>query len=790
MSKQGTNKLNAAFDQAGQFRRYLKSSVPFRFMPLHPWDAKRYGHPIGKAPKHGKWTRLNYDNAEVLNDALLGDNLGIRLTADILVIDIDPRNEGDFNFASLAADIGINASEYPTVITGSGGRHIYMSKPADMRVRDTLEKYPGVEFKSFGRQVVAAGSRHPNGSYYRFSKKHPRIEDGLPDAPPALLQAIQRPDNFAATGGGVINSYEVATVLKRLDPDDFADQDKWFKLLCAVHHASAGDARTEFIDWSIKGDGYGDYEDDIGARWDSLDPTKPGAITVATLNRFLREHGAADAQIRPDAKGLSVDAFGDDLEGDDMADDLAKFGFESDDDDDWLNPGIAKTVKKLEKLANEKPVKIGPDIEDALGDDMGDDDAMFMPVENDPYGTARAFVRIHHPTLVRHKGDWLEYNGSHYTVIEDETIKSQLYKFCGIGFNPNKTSVGHVEDALRAVTHRPEGAFDPPCWLDGVGPTIKGKTFKASEVLALKDSLLHLPTGTVIPATADFFTRNALTYSYDPDAPKPKAWRRFMLQTFKRSRKSIGVLQEIFGYMLLSDNRYQKAFLWDGPPRGGKGTSLNILQKLIGEHNCCNPAMGGLGKDAILDSMVGKQLAIVSDMQINNRTNLSDVVGNILRISGNDGVTFDRKFKSAWSGKLRVRFFILTNSAAELPRPVRRDHQPLCRPAKLREQPWQRRHHVGRQAINRTAGHPAMGDPRLASAARTRQIPAIARRREDVAPDGRTVRAGQGVYPRTLHLRTRRGDVQGIALWRMVRLRRRARPGIASHARRRRWPVR
>ena len=50
-----------------------------------------------------------------------------------------------------------------------------MSKPADVLIRETLEDYKGVEFKTgAGRQVVAAGSRHPNGKYYKWSSRPPR----------------------------------------------------------------------------------------------------------------------------------------------------------------------------------------------------------------------------------------------------------------------------------------------------------------------------------------------------------------------------------------------------------------------------------------------------------------------------------------------------------------------------------------------------------------------------------------------------------------------------------------
>ena len=82
-----------------------------------------------------------------------------------MIIDVDPRNGGEAGFRNVGFKIGIDTDKFPRVVTGSGGFHIYMSKPADVSVRYArVGNYNGVEFKSAGRQVVAAGSIHPNGN--------------------------------------------------------------------------------------------------------------------------------------------------------------------------------------------------------------------------------------------------------------------------------------------------------------------------------------------------------------------------------------------------------------------------------------------------------------------------------------------------------------------------------------------------------------------------------------------------------------------------------------------------
>ena len=127
------------------------------------------------------------------------------------MIDVDPRNGGDRGFQKLCFNLGLDPDEWPRVITGSGGWHCYMSKPADVLICDTIDNddYKGVEFKSAGRQVVAAGSRHPDGGYYRWSEDHPSLADGLPEIPTVLLKAITRPAREAVEGGGQMDQTQV-----------------------------------------------------------------------------------------------------------------------------------------------------------------------------------------------------------------------------------------------------------------------------------------------------------------------------------------------------------------------------------------------------------------------------------------------------------------------------------------------------------------------------------------------------------------------------------------------------
>ena len=102
-----------------------------------------------------------------------GYNIGFVLSDTDLVVDCDPRNykDGIDSLELLQNDLGVRLQDHaPTVRTGGGGYHFYFSKPSDLNINEVLDKYPGIEFKTEGRQVCTAGSLHPNGNYYKWQR--------------------------------------------------------------------------------------------------------------------------------------------------------------------------------------------------------------------------------------------------------------------------------------------------------------------------------------------------------------------------------------------------------------------------------------------------------------------------------------------------------------------------------------------------------------------------------------------------------------------------------------------
>ena len=296
----GLSVRKPSFDVEGLIRAGLT------LIPLHRWDARdAKGRQRGKSPIDPSWQAREYDSREVLRRAERdGLNVGVRLPPTWMVLDVDPRNfpDGRDPLAELVRDARLDLSTAPHTVTGSGGHHYWFTKPADVQLLDSLDGYPGVEFKSHGRQVVAPGSIHPSGRRYEWDDLAPFPEEA-PPVPDTLLRLARRPvrAHGEAAGLGELTPDMLAVSLEWLEPTDFQDHDAWLALMMACHHATAGEGRQEFIDWSTQDARYADDAWIIGRRWDSLHASPTGGrrgrpVTVKFLHKVVQEAGGEVAR--------------------------------------------------------------------------------------------------------------------------------------------------------------------------------------------------------------------------------------------------------------------------------------------------------------------------------------------------------------------------------------------------------------------------------------------------------------------------------------------------------------
>lgn len=269
------------------------------------------------------------------------------------------------------------------------------------------------------------------------------------------------------------------------------------------------------------------------------------------------------------------------------------------------------------------------------------------------------------PTLHHWRGGWWEWRESRWVEIEERAVRAVAYAFTENGeyvekleakpWNPNRRKIADVLDALGAVCHLPDH-ISQPSWLGGghEGP-----------IVACENGLLHVKRRELLPHTPDYFNGTAVPFAYDPDAPKPECWYKFLADLWPGDLDSIHALQEWFGYVVSGRTDLHKILLLVGPTRGGKGTIARILGSLIGRENVAGPTLSSLSGDFGLAPLLGKSLAVISDARMSRRGS-QVVVERLLAISGEDTITVNRKYRDQWTGKIPSRFVVISNELPQL----------------------------------------------------------------------------------------------------------------------------
>jgi replicative DNA helicase len=104
-------------------------------------------------------------------------NVGIRTgeVSGLVIVDVDPGKGGDVEIVNLQAKYGELPPTF-TVITGSGGKHLYYAHPGGGRVlknQTDLLGFLGVDIRADGGYVVAPPSNHFSGQHYEVEQDVP-----------------------------------------------------------------------------------------------------------------------------------------------------------------------------------------------------------------------------------------------------------------------------------------------------------------------------------------------------------------------------------------------------------------------------------------------------------------------------------------------------------------------------------------------------------------------------------------------------------------------------------------
>lgn len=229
-----------------------------------------------------------------------------------------------------------------------------------------------------------------------------------------------------------------------------------------------------------------------------------------------------------------------------------------------------------------------------------------------------------------------------YTIRSDDNEKMWIYQdgiyipeaktyikeFCRsiFGRSYKKHFLNQIIDKIIVDTYIDEREFLRPQNINKI-PVMNG-------ILDIKTKLLQ-------PFDPKFRFFSKIPVNYNPDI-KPEAVNQFFLDVL-RDETDYKVIQELFGYLLLRENPFEKAFMFSGTGRNGKSKILELAKRFLGSENVSNISL--------------QQMEIDNFAAINLYNKMANLSGDISKkglentalfkqLSGQDMISANRKFDS------------------------------------------------------------------------------------------------------------------------------------------------
>ncbi len=133
-----------------------------------------------------------------------------------------------------------------------------------------------------------------------------------------------------------------------------------------------------------------------------------------------------------------------------------------------------------------------------------------------------------------------------------------------------------------------------------------------ADLINLRGGMLDWRTGELLPYSPDYLSTVQLPIPWDPDAVCPR-FDTFLASVL--SPEGVELAWEMLGYLMLSGNPMQTAFLFFGTGQNGKGTLMRVIQALLGVDNTSSVSLDQLNGNRFAPAaLYGKTANIAGDI--------------------------------------------------------------------------------------------------------------------------------------------------------------------------------
>jgi len=181
--------------------------------------------------------------------------------------------------------------------------------------------------------------------------------------------------------------------------------------------------------------------------------------------------------------------------------------------------------------------------------------------------------------------------------------------------------------------------------------------------IAVQNGILNIKTGKLTNFTPEKVFFNKINAFYDPNAICPN-FEKFLLSILTESDKEQNklMIEELIGFCLVREYFQEKAFLFQGNGRNGKGKLINVIETLLGADNVCNLPLEEIKYDGFqLCNLANKLVNIGGDIGKSRLKATQAFKG----ATGWDTLTANRKGKSYINFKNYAKMIFCANELPE-----------------------------------------------------------------------------------------------------------------------------
>ncbi len=253
-------------------------------------------------------------------------------------------------------------------------------------------------------------------------------------------------------------------------------------------------------------------------------------------------------------------------------------------------------------------------------------------------------IRTRYPHLKKNEvGIVFDYRDGVYTMMTDQQLSNLILSMMHEDMLWGYRTKRNVSDKVAClVSIVPDLVLTPD----------KGDLFN------VRNGILQLSTGVLMPHTPDYVSLVQSPVAYDPDATAPTwlacldAWMRGAESPEKKL-----MLQQYAGYLLTSSMAYAKALFLVGDGGNGKSTFADTLAMVVGEQATSRIDLEDLYSTFGLKGLIGKRLNVVEEVGGNYYQ-----AHKLKKLVSGESLTINVKFKDQFKFTPEAKFVFAVNT--------------------------------------------------------------------------------------------------------------------------------